>query len=127
LKGLCIEDFLYFYDHLVYFVAICFILRRFGIFVVICYIIHILVNCVKKNLATLHISTFYWPLHGVNRFTFRVGSRKFSERPIGLYIGTSGRPVNLATTLLFQGSRSIYVPMYMYLSPTLDPLCKYVT
>jgi hypothetical protein len=54
------EDVGTFYDHLVYFAAICYTLWPFGIFcgnlvyfMVIWYIFPVLVCCTKKNLATL--------------------------------------------------------------------------
>jgi hypothetical protein len=47
------EDVGILYGHLVYFIAIWHILRFFGIFKVIWYILPVLVSCRKKKLATL--------------------------------------------------------------------------
>jgi hypothetical protein len=56
LEGLGMEIFDIFYDHFVYFEAVCFITYIYvhlEYFVVICYIFPFLVYCIKKNLATL--------------------------------------------------------------------------
>jgi hypothetical protein len=47
------EDVGTFYDHLVYFTTIWYVLLPFGTFMVIWYVFPVLVCCTKKNLATL--------------------------------------------------------------------------
>jgi hypothetical protein len=47
------------YGHSVYFTAIWYVLRPFGIFYVFWYIFPVLVCCSKKNLATLFHNAIY--------------------------------------------------------------------
>jgi hypothetical protein len=71
------EDVGVLYGHLIYFSAIWYIFRPFGIIYVFCIIIPVLVCCPKKNLATL------------------IGGKKQVSKPqlVAIYISSEWAPI----------------------------------
>jgi hypothetical protein len=49
-----------FYDHKEYFVIVCLSLGQFGVFCGTLLFFHVLVYCIKKNLATLFETMLGW-------------------------------------------------------------------